>query len=118
MNSHARRPILLPLSLSPRPLSPSLPLLLLPLQPLIQPALVVLEGVTKHLDVEQDDGFEWSICRRVDRDALELVEDVLASDEAAEDGVLACGRTSSQSLSVIEETARTHRRDGCTDRGK
>ena len=85
----SRRPVLVALFLPPPLLIHSQPLTLLPLQPLRQPLLVVLERVSKHLDVDQRDGFQRSVRRRVDRDALNLVEDVLTSDETAKDRVLA-----------------------------
>lgn len=86
---NARRPIFRPLLPPPLPLTPPLPLLLFPPQPLLQPLLVLVERVPKHLDVEEDDGLEGPVGRRVGRDALELGEDVLAADETAKDGVLA-----------------------------
>lgn len=85
----SRRPVLVPLFLPSPLLIHAQPITLLPLQPLRQPVLVVLERVSKHLDVDQRDGFQRSIRRRVDRDSLNLVEDVLASDETAKDRVFA-----------------------------
>jgi hypothetical protein len=85
----SRRPVLVPLFLPPPLLIHPQPITLLSLQPLRQPLLVSLERISKHLDVDQRDGFEGSICRRVDRDSLNFVEDVLTSDETAKDRVLA-----------------------------
>lgn len=87
--NRSRRPVLVALFLPPPLLIHAQPITLLPLQPLRQPLLIILKRVSKHLDVDQRDGFQRSIRRRVDRDSLNLVEDVLASDETAKDRVLA-----------------------------
>lgn len=88
----SRCPVLVPLFLpSPLLVYPQ-PVVFFPLQPLRQPLLVILERVAEHFDVDQRHRFQRPIRRRVDRDPLDLVEDVLAADKTSKDGVLAFSR--------------------------
>ena len=86
----ARGPILFSFFLQPLLLVPAEPLFLFPFQPPRQPLLVLFKGVPENLDVFQNDRLEGSVCCWVDRDALELRENLLYSDDTSEDSVLAC----------------------------